>query len=180
MKTIQLNVMSAKSISDAIRDVKERKRWLDERTREFVEELHQVGVDEAAQMYTEAVIAGDIEADVDDDPHITRIRRGYKARLRADGESVLFIEFGTGLRYRNEYQLRHGHYPGEYGDGRGAQRYGWFYRGSMGTNTPGDTEEAHKGRGVIHTYGSPANRVMYFTRVILGHRYRDTARRVYR
>lgn len=69
--------------------------------------------------------------------------------IRASGESVLFIEFGAGVRYGYGHPDVHGYGPGTYpGKGHWDDPNGWWI--------PRD-----KGGG--HTYGNPPSMAMYLT-----------------
>lgn len=83
-------------------------------------------------------------------------------KIVASGNSVLFVEFGAGVRYPDSHPeaLRLGLKHGTYGLGRGASPKGWRYRGNKG-NAP-NTEVTKT--GLIHTYGNKANLCMYNAR----------------
>ena len=181
MKTVKLDILSVNSIDAAIEALKKKKQDIDRGTRAFVEQMHAAGVDEAKQVYRDALVAGRRDVRIKESMNLHRLRDGYTARVRAIGKTVLMIEFGTGIRYQNAYQLRHGYYAGQYGKGHGANPGGWFYKGRPGGNPPPDTRRTSDGRG-SWTYGSPANRFMYFSRRALSRRsrYGPIARRAFR
>jgi hypothetical protein len=75
---------------------------------------------------------------------------GYS--IVVSGQDVCFLEFGAGVRYGNGYP---GERPagvvgiGEYGNGKGNNPNGWWYRDAGGQ--------------ARHSYGNPPNAVMYRT-----------------
>ena len=87
---------------------------------------------------------------------------GNTLYLEANGNSVAFIEFGSGKTYE-EYpsdKLPKGVVPhGEYGKKKG-RKPPWVYVGEAGDN---GTVLAHKkdGRAVVRTMGNPPARAMY-------------------
>lgn len=162
---IDLNVLSERSINSAIRKMERRKKWLDQKANEFLTRLQAIGIDVAEMYYSRAAYAGEKDATVDHTVKVEKVHGGYVAEVHATGASVLFIEFSTGIRYENQYQLEHGFSAGSYNPSspRALQPWGWFYRGTPGSHPPYGTEDAYKRKGLVHTYGNPANMVMYNT-----------------
>lgn len=160
---IKLNVLSERSVDYAIRRMEARKKWLDKKTKLFVERLQEIGIEAARMYYGKASLAGYNDATMDAAAKVEKTRDGYRAVVRATGETVLFIEFGTGLRFENDYQLEHGFYAGSYGRGQGANPKGWFYAGTPGALAPPGTEPAYNRKGIVHTYGNPPTKTMYNT-----------------
>lgn len=81
--------------------------------------------------------------------------------VAAEGDSVLFIEFGTGVKYTSEphpLAEEYGMIRGEYGEGRGANPKGWLYKGVAGNS---DAQPSTKVPGLMHTRGNPASMAMY-------------------
>lgn len=118
------------SIQEAIDKIETYRKRMDERMAELNERLAMIGADVLRSTYTGALYAGDndIEISVDFD--------GNTAILRADGRTVGFIEFGTGVNYpMGEYGEKLGVPPhGSYGKRRGATGHTWTYYGSQGTS----------------------------------------------
>lgn len=130
--------------------------WLRERAAVFAERCAEEGVKIADMNFQNAVYAGAIDVRC----RVTNIKNDgttYQATIEANGETVLFIEFGSGLAFANSYQFEHGFAPGQYGHHQGLNPKGWLYSGSIGTNPPFGTEPSIKKKGMIHTYGNPAN-----------------------
>lgn len=122
--------LSEDSIQEAIDKIEAYRNKLPERMKELCERLALVGADVLRYSYTGALYAGDndIEVSVDLD--------GNTAILRADGRTLGFIEFGTGVNYpMGEYGDKLGAPPhGSYGKHRGATGRTWAYYGSQGTS----------------------------------------------
>lgn len=126
--------------------------------------LTQIGIEKARIKFANAKYAGELKP-VD----ITAIVNGNKAEIKAHGEQVLFIEFGTGIKYETPYMEEHGFFAGSYGQGKGINEQGWWYQGVPQPNDPDDTDVSRWTRtgrfkpGLMHTYGNPANMPMYET-----------------
>jgi hypothetical protein len=149
--------------------------------KELVEELAKAGADIARVNFTGAEYAGTHTEDVS----FKISDNGKKATVYADGDAVLFIEFGTGI-YKSapagEYDeivsgsvLDHG----EYKRRQGANPSGWFYTGSPGPNHPSDTQVAYGKPNTVHTYGNDANSSMYNARLEVEKRYEGIVRKVW-
>ena len=82
------------------------------------------------------------------------------AIVRASGEKAAFVEFGTGVKFPDNYPDPQGRgLRGKYGQGHGANPEGWHYKGEPGSH--GKEETGGKWKGYIHTYGNPANAPVY-------------------
>ena len=162
MKTISIDILDSESIQKAIRDIEEYRLWLDKRAEVFIQRLADVGVATGSQKFSEAKYAGNNDTEVSEqkqgDKHYVVIARGT---------AVLFIEYGTGLQMGDHPERPEDFFPGSYGSGRGANEKGWMYQGELGGNPPSgtaySTAKGAKERGLIHTYGNPANCCMYQT-----------------
>ena len=91
----------------------------------------------------------------------TKIPNGYM--VEASGDSVLFIEFGTGITYPNTHPDSNtfGMFRGSYGKGKGKLSE-WYYYGNAGTNGEYVLTSPTKG-DLYTTRGSPANMPVYLT-----------------
>ena len=149
--------------------------------KEIVEELAKAGADIARVNFAGAEYAGthteNISFKISDN--------GKKATVYADGDAVLFIEFGTGI-YKSvpagEYdEIVSGSVVdhGEYKRKQGANPWGWFYTGSPGPNHPSDTQVAYGKPNTVHTYGNDANSSMYNARLELEKQYEGIVRKVW-
>jgi hypothetical protein len=168
---VQLN---EKSIDKAIQALKDYKKWLLEKTQEFVKALGEEGVEIASVKFANAQYDGtnDVSCQVED-------RGQNKIAVMAIGGATLFIEFGTGVRYPDTHPeaAENGMVRGEYGYKLGRLANGWRYSGDPGTNGEIITEGKHA--GMVHTYGNPANMSMYLTVRELEDKFEEIARRVY-
>lgn len=123
------------------------RKWQEEKARELAERLAALGATVASIRFSRAVYTGkkDVEVTVEALPN------GYK--VKADGESVLFIEFGSGVTYGYGHPEagEFGMGPGTYPDGKGHwdDPKGWYLPKSAGGG---------------HTYGNPPAMPMYEAR----------------
>ena len=123
------------------------RKWQEEKARELAERLATLGATVASIRFSRAVYTGkkDVEVTVEALPN------GYK--VKADGESVLFIEFGSGVTYGYGHPEagEFGMGPGTYPDGKGHwdDPKGWYLPKSAGGG---------------HTFGNPPAMPMYEAR----------------
>lgn len=123
------------------------RKWQEEKARELAERLAALGATVASIWFSRAVYTGkkDVEVTVEELPN------GYK--VKADGESVLFIEFGAGVTYGYGHPEagEFGMGPGTYPDGKGHWNdpKGWYLPKSAGGG---------------HTFGNPPAMPMYEAR----------------
>lgn len=123
------------------------RKWQEEKARELAERLAALGATVASIRFSRAVYTGkkDVEVTVEALPN------GYK--VKADGESVLFIEFGSGVTYGYGHPEagEFGMGPGTYPDGKGHwdDPKGWYLPKSSGGG---------------HTFGNPPAMPMYEAR----------------
>ena len=123
------------------------RKWQEEKARELAERLAALGATVASIRFSRAVYTGkkDVEVTVEALPN------GYK--VKADGESVLFIEFGSGVTYGYGHPEagEFGMGPGTYPDGKGHWNdpKGWYLPKSAGGG---------------HTFGNPPAMPMYEAR----------------
>lgn len=133
--------LSAKSIDSAIKEVRKHKAWVELKEKELRIRLASVGATVASIRFSGAIYNGtnDVSVRVDDN--------GTTATIYAEGESVAFIEFGSGEKYGYGHpqagELGVG--PGTYPEGKGHwdDPKGWWYA---------------KGK---HSYGNPPAMAMY-------------------
>lgn len=171
---ISVNALDPASIDDAIRQLKQYTQWLETRAKVLCERLAERGMEIASVEFGNAVYDGtnDVTVRVDN--------RGDTMYVIAEGETVLFIEFGTGVKYPTEHPMRNELGIGEvgtYGHRLGALKGGWRYPESHGAGTNGEPDPKHP--GYIHTYGNPANMVMYNTGKELHSELQRIAREVF-
>ncbi len=161
---ITINPFDETSITRAVEQLKQFEREFAEKEKEFVRRLLDIGVSVAETGFSLA------EYDGVNDVRITRTQNGSRAALIAYGETVGFIEFGTGVRYP-EYDSSTTEFKppahGTYGQGKGANPKGWFFNQSEGA----------AGR---HTYGNPPAEAMLTARDVMVERVVQIAREVWK
>ena len=123
------------------------RKWQEEKARELAERLASLGATVASIRFSGAVYTGQKDVDVS----VEEMPTGYK--VKADGESVLFIEFGSGVTYGYGHPEagEFGMGPGTYPDGKGHwdDPKGWYLPKSAGGG---------------HTFGNPPAMPMYEAR----------------
>lgn len=142
-KTINIT-LDNKSISDAIKELKRYKAWIFQKEEELRIRLATVGATVASIQFSRAIYNGsnDVTVRVDD--------TGSRAVIYAEGESVAFIEFGSGIKYG------YGHpQAGEFGFGPGTWSDGPEGKGHW------DSEKGWWYGSGEHSYGNPPAMAMY-------------------
>lgn len=141
---VPLSVTGINQLQD---ELKEYQRWQQERAKELAERLAVLGGTVASIRFKRAFYKGMMDATVS----VVAIPDGYK--VVANGESVLFIEFGAGVKhgYGHPEANEFGMGPGTYPDGKGHWNdpNGWYLPKSAGGG---------------HTYGNPPAMPMYEAR----------------
>ena len=138
-KRIDIELTDA-SIKSGIKELRLYKRWVIEKEAELRSRLAALGATVASIEFSRAIYNGskDVSVRVDD--------TGSVAVIYAEGESVAFIEFGSGIKYGYGHPQagEHGMGPGTYpGKGHWDDEKGWWY-----------------GHGQ-HSYGNPPAMAMY-------------------
>ena len=120
--------LTDKSINSAIKEVRAYKLWVEAKEKELRQKLAAVGATVASIQFSRAIYNGtnDVTVRVDD--------TGSVAVIYAEGESVAFIEFGSGAKYGYGHPNagEHGVGPGTYSDGPDGKGHwddpkGWWY-----------------------------------------------------
>lgn len=162
-----------KSIDQAIQELEDWKtNWLEDRCHKLLVELANIGTFYARTYFDKAVYDGD-----------RTVRVSFEERgeddnafaIIASGKSVLFIEFGTGVKYPDNHPKAHemGMFRGVFGAGKGSNPKGWAYYGEPGSNGRRVRE------GVYRTFGNPANQCMFKSMQDLKENFEKIARRVF-
>lgn len=135
--------LTEKGIDTLIKELDNYEKWLDQKCAELTERLAAIGVTYAQIGFAEAMYTGEKDAIV------TVEQRGEDTWVvKANGESVLFIEFGSGITFG------YGHpEPNIYGPGS--------YEPSKGHWDDPDGWWLPKEKGGEHTFGNPPNMPMY-------------------
>ena len=130
-KTIKIDLFDGKSLDNAIKQIQEYQRTLNDKCEMFVRRLAEVGIPIIDQNIASA--AGD-----SDKSHYTYIKINSfgsyaQAQLIAEGKDLLFIEFGAGIHYNgaagsspHPLGQEMGYTIGSYGKGQGKNDF-WFY-----------------------------------------------------
>lgn len=169
--------LDGSGFDDLIRGVEEYERWLNEKARELVQRLADIGVDVASVRFENAAYDGvnDVSVNFEERGELTRA-------VVATGQAVLFIEFGAGATYGYGHPEPQGYGPGTYpGKGQGLNHY-WFYTGQPGT--AGGALATDPKTGYVHpnttiTHGNPPSAAMYNARKQLEEDFDSIAREVF-
>ena len=161
---IVVDPFDKKSIARAEKLVLQYKKDFLEKETEFIRRLTEIGVSVAE--------VGFATADYDgvNDVLIASTQGGNRAAVIAYGETVGFIEFGTGVKYPEWGGSDAAYTPpkhGTYGKGQGANPKGWWF-------SPGD------GAAGRHTYGNPPAEAMLEARNSMIEQITQIAREVWR
>lgn len=169
-------------IQKAIDELNAFKKWLEDCSKRFLDRLAQEGVEVASAGFASAEYDGTndvvVRFEKDNDKRII-VATGH-VDPDSGGNVVLFIEFGSGVKYTDPHPeaAEHGMIRGEFGMGQGGNVWGWTYRGNPGSN--GMVINTGWQRGRVHTYGNPANKCMYNSRKELEERFTQIAKEVFR
>ena len=159
-KTIKVNVLDPASIQSAIRELDEYKKWIERKTDELVRRLADMGAVNVSLGFSRAIYTGDKNVNV------TVEQRGPNSyAIVASGQSILFIEFGSGITYGYGHPQagEFGYGPGTYPSDKGHwdDPHGWWIPGGQ------------------HTYGNPPAMAMYNTAKELRARLAEIAKEVF-
>lgn len=139
--TVELN---PNSIDDAIAELRRYAAWVTQKEEELRSRLAMLGATVASIRFSGAIYNGtnDVTVSVDDD--------GKVATIKASGEAVAFIEFGSGAKYGYGHPQagEFGFGPGTWSDGPDGKGHwdnpkGWWYGSGQ------------------HSYGNPPAMAMY-------------------
>lgn len=142
-KTIKVE-LSTESINEAIKELRRYKRWVSEKERELRTRLAAIGATVASIQFARAIYNGtnDVTVRVDSTKSV--------AVIYAKGQSVVFIEFGSGAKYGYGHPQagEFGYGPGTYSDGPEGKGHwdnekGWYYGSGQ------------------HSFGNPPAMAMY-------------------
>ena len=135
---ITINPYDPESVTSALEQVQKYKKDFLAKEKEFVRRLAEIGVRVAQSGFSTA------DYDGVNDVTVSLVRSGKKYSVVASGETVGFIEFGTGVKYPEWDDTDMDYTPpkhGTYGKGRGADLGHWWFKQS---------DEAR----ARHTYGN--------------------------
>lgn len=174
--------LTREGISDAIRELRDYQKWMEQKQKEFLDALAQEGLKVASIGFAKAEYDGtnDVECSIAD---IGTKKKAIVATGHKDPTTgtdvVLFIEFGTGILNPDDHPEgpQNGMVHGQYGYGRGNNIWGWTYEGDPGSH--GQRIYTGWQAGRIHTFGNPANKALFHSKTELEERFAEIARRVF-
>ena len=157
--------LSDKGIKELQKGLKDYDKWLKAKTDELAKRLADMGAVKASLEFSRAIYTGPEDHEIS----ITKKENGYI--VLATGETVLFVEFGSGLiGYGYPPEELNGMGPGTYpGKGHWNDPKGWYL--------PKDKQAKD---GTKHTYGNPPNMPMYNTVKELEQELERVVREVFR
>lgn len=142
--------LSEKSIDAAIKKLDAYQKKLERRANELCRRLALLGATRATIDFSQAIYTGEKDFSIT----VDKTKDGYV--VKADGESILFLEFGAGIRYgyghplATQFQMGPGTYPGK---GHWDDPKGWWI--------PKDKVESGTSDRGRHTYGNPPAMPMF-------------------
>ena len=161
---IVIDPFDKKSINEAIKKLQQYEKEFKRKEAEFVRRLKELGVSVATTGFSLA------DYDGVNDVLIAETQLGARALVIAYGETVGFIEFGTGVKF-SEYDSAGLEFTppphGSYGKGKGKNPHGWYF-----TQSPGAAAR--------HTYGNPPAEALLTARDTMIARVVQIAREVFR
>ena len=154
---IKIKLGSSRSVNAAIAAIDRALDTNGARMEIFLDRLAEVGRMTAEQYFLAAAYDGEYDVKVTAE----QTERGY--RIVASGQSVAFIEFGSGVTmapYPADAAVQHAR--GTFGKGQGANPNGWVYVGAPGTGgIPMRDRKGVEKPGVYRTKGNPPAAAMY-------------------
>lgn len=156
-------VINISDINKGIKSLEQFKALFDRNVEKYTDRMTDIGVKEASRQFQSARYDGF------NDVYVSSLMRSRnESEIEATGESVLFIEFGTGIRYAGDasYGIQYGLGPGTWSEGPQGMGHwddpkGWYY--------------GHNKR----SWGNPANRCMYNARKEMAFQALRVAREVF-
>lgn len=171
-------VVDLHHVQDAVHQVEQFEKDLQRKLNLFLQKLAELGVQQMKLRFSTVRYDGDNDVRVQDTPHW----KGDKLIISAQGRSIMFIEFGTGIYSGGSHPKADelGAIRGGYGKGKGNQK-AWGYR-SAGNDamSAGGRIVRDDGSRIVLTRGNPANRCMIDTAQEMRARMVDVAREVWR
>lgn len=138
--------LSEKSIRNAINEIEVYKRQFVERNEVFVRRLAELGIPVIDQNI--AAAQGDSDKSHNTYIKINSFGSYSEAKLVVEGKSILFIEFGAGIRYNGSSGTsphpkgeEFGYTIGSYGKGQGSKDF-WLYYADTGESVMSHGTEA--------------------------------------
>ena len=164
MMKIKINPYDPKSIEKAIKQLEQYKHDFRAKEELFIKRLAEIGVSIAQTGFSTA------DYDGENDVQVSMTQSGTKATVTAFGETVGFIEFGTGVKFPEWDNSDMDYTPpkhGTYGKGQGKNPHGWYFKTSDGARAR-------------HTYGNQPAEAMRTARDEIIERVIQIAREVWK
>lgn len=167
---IVINPLDSKSVSNALKMVKRYKKDFEKKEAEFIRRLAEIGVRVAGEIYSIADYDGEHEFSV----YLQNTGKGYT--VIAAGETIGFLEFGTGRPERNplwvdDNNVSNNPYTppprGSYGKHQGLNQWGWWFN-------------AQDYGIAMHSYGNPPAEAMLTARNQMVEQVTQIAREVWK
>ena len=161
---ITIDPFDKKSITAAIKKLEQYEKEFKVKEAEFIRRLKELGVAVATTGFATA------DYDGENDVLIAETQNGPRALVIAYGQTVGFIEFGTGVKFREYSSAGLEFTPpphGSYGKGKGKNPHGWYFKQS-------------EGAAARHTYGNMPAEVMLTARNTMIERVTAIAREVWK
>jgi hypothetical protein len=173
MTRIVIDPLSKDSISAAIKTLNTYKKDFVKKEQEFVRRLAEIGVNTATGIFSIADYDGVKDVTV----RMEETANGYA--VIADGSTVGFIEFGTGIRHPEHPGFADYQQPahGTYGKGLGANPGWWDYNGDPGNK--GHLITTKSGRTKVRTSGNDPAMAMYEAIISMTEQIATIAREVW-
>lgn len=174
MKTVNVE-LTPESIDKAIEELEKFQKWIDEGVKKLLELIGERGKEYAETEYLAAVYTGD------EQPTVTYTVTDNAVEIKADGQDVLFIEFGTGITYPESHPdpIAASFPHGEYGYKLGRNPRGWRYPAENGDGGSGLAWPDPKHEGYLRTMGSPANASLYNARTMVEDGFMDLVKEAF-
>lgn len=145
---IVVNPLDPRSVNNAIQMLEQYKKDFLVKEQEFIRRLAEIGVRVAQAGFSMADYDGTKDVSV----RMEKTGNGYS--VVASGNTVGFIEFGTGVRHPEWDNTGMDYTPpkhGTYGKGQGKNHHGWWFKQNEGVKA-------------THTYGNPPAEAMLTAR----------------
>ena len=146
-RTITINILDPDSIANAVREIQEYSEWVQRKADALAKRLAAYGLRQVRIGYNAAVYDQDKDIDVS-----VENRGDNTYAVVAEGHDILFLEFGSGIKYGSGHPLdsEFGYGPGTYPGQTHVPDPGyWWYTGKDG--------ESH------FSVGNAPSMVMYLT-----------------
>lgn len=162
--------VSLGNIDDAIRQFEEYEKNVQQNIKDFLQKLLESGVEIAKAKVIElgAIDSGELLNSLQLDPS----KEGNKGIIFTDCSHAVFVEFGTGVAKNGKVgSSPHpkgeelGMRIGEYGEGHGANKNGWWFKNDAGI--------------WVHTLGQGSRPFLYNTATELERRVVEIAKEVF-